>query len=1245
MPFQFGQSAFSAKAQQSALDATTQKYNALTIATQRASRQTTSFADATGRGTITLENFGRTFSNATRKVLIWQFAIMAVYGVIRKVGETIQTWKDLEVTLARISITTGALGTRLQQYFRQVADVAISFGMPIEQTLTGMDLALRATARYSEQADRNAIAVNLLSSASALANITGMQYSQAIDILVGSLRQSDMELNEGITLLDKWVAVAKNAAVSVNDLSQGFAIMADAGRAAGMTVDQINGLIAALSETVTLGPVQIGNAIRALMSTLYNPGSIALLQKYGVAVRDTSGEVRSFWEVMTQLSSMRLAGVLDEAVWLEIAKAAGAGQRRYAQFLALLNNFTTAMRVSRISTVAEGEAMDANRLIVETLTNTWDKFTAAQRKFLLQMGTQTGAIEDMTSAIQGLANFFNKLSSASDGVYKLGRAVMFLVGTLAALKIATLAMGWMGVGPKVGAVMGRFAGVPPTAVAGSAAYAKAIQAGGFTTAQQAAGAGLGTVAPGLSSQAGMYALSGLLPMMMFRRMWGGGPAPTIPGAENVWRAGGGQYVGGKWQAGGGRWTAPTVAPMTWGGVGRGAGRWLTQPMGGMGRAVGGLAMGAAAYGLTGEWQSAAGAGIGAGIGAALGGPVGMMAGAALGGMAGHVLADTFISEETRLKGLFSSIAEQFSIDLSGAIEQMFGKPVDKFTLEEARRAAVLAAPTYPIEELAKNQSILLRVGATLGFGEAVPYLTNIGELAEDWKEGTGALYELYKARELNLIGEKRFQEVVEETAEIGQFAWHLLNDTQKALLFTMRERISAHGEELTALDYIVESIKNQITTRRELAEVTNRYSESQTRIKQLMLESGAVISDISLKEWEQAKVQGLLADQVNKTAEDFQAWYNVLLGSAYGYASHVEAIQQLKPLLEEYGLAIDKIPEEKWLLIQRWDPKLATDIVQTIGTLLEMSDAIDKFQITFPDMLRLANVDGTIADIDRVKEALLKLHEETGDEKYAAALEQIDNYLGQVMQKEIESRRITTYAGRGAEFQRPTQVRLVDAETIKAYRENLGRLPVFTDLAKGLGKTADSVLTLVDPLTGDMLRLQENTLALEMLGRAVSDNTTAQEKRLEAEYNLPSDYARPSRYWYYRTTGSTEFGPQQESLWGMWEDFVKTRSKQGGGDITQTGAYFLHKGESVLNSDILATTNNILIGSHQVLVNSQNYLSQINMGIISLREEVASLRNRLGKVGVSSKGAEFSRVAGAGQGGDIPTFGARGLLD
>jgi TP901 family phage tail tape measure protein len=416
-------------------------------------------SDAVSKGTITMDNFGRIAGEAAKKVAVWQIAIAAVYGVMHKVSETIVTWKELETTLSRISITTSAVGDSLYKYFKDVAAVAIEFGMPINQTLNGMDLALRATAKYGESAERAAVSVRLLKDASILANLTGMQYSQSIDILVGSLRQTGLDLDSGLTLLNKWTAVSKNAAVNVNDLSQTFAIMAEAGKAAGMTIDQMNGIVAALSETVTQSPTELGNTIRGLMSTLYNEGSIKLLEKYGVAAKTSTGDLRGFWDVMLDLSALKELNVLNDAQWLEIAKAAGAGQRNYAKFLALLGNIPTAVRTATISQEAQNDAITANEKIVDTLANSWDKFTASQDKLSMALGSETGIINDLSNALKNLAKIFDWVSNADTSLFRLAKTIMVIVASLGALKLASKVPMWLGITGEKGMLGGITSGI------------------------------------------------------------------------------------------------------------------------------------------------------------------------------------------------------------------------------------------------------------------------------------------------------------------------------------------------------------------------------------------------------------------------------------------------------------------------------------------------------------------------------------------------------------------------------------------------------------------------------------------------------------------------------------------------------------------------------------------------------------------------------------------------------------------
>jgi TP901 family phage tail tape measure protein len=1205
--------AFNQQVQKSVSD-TTDRLRQYSVQTALAAKETVAFADATGRGRITMENFGRTFDNATRKVIVWQFAILAVYGALRKVSDTIQIWRDFEVTLERISITTGAVGDRLQAYFKQVADVAIEFGVSIDQALTGMDLALRATAQFSGEAKRTTVAVQLLRDASVLANITGMQYSQSIDILVGSLRQSGLQLDQGVKLLDKWVAVAKNAAVSVNDLSQGFAIMADAGRAAGLTVDQINGLIAALSETVTLGPVEVGNAIRALMSTLYNESSINLMQKFGVAVRDTQGEVRSFWEVMQQLSSMRTAGVLDESVWLEIAKAAGAGQRRYAQFLALLNNFSTAMRVAGISSNAEGQAMEANQKIVDTLTNSFDKFTAAQRKFLYVLGDQTGAIEDLSGALLKLTNFFDTLSNAGDGVWKLGRAVMFLVGTLGALKVASLAMGWLGVGPKVGSMLGRFAGIPAARVAGSTAAARAVTTMGITTPEAAMAAGIGTIAPGVAGRAGLLGLSGLLPGFLRNRIMGSATGgATFNTATNRWM---GYGASGRY----GFVPSPMIGgqpfnPMTWGGV---RAR-IQAPMRGLGAGVGALGAGALAYGLTGEPASAAGAAIGAGVGAWFGGPLGMAVGGAFGTFIGHTIADAFVSEEDRIRSMFEKVSEDFGYSAEKMLSAYYD--IAKQTTAGAREIAAEAAPELPEIRAAEGKSFLEKLFVPSVAKYASPLLIGNAPGEEEWTKGTGALNELNRALIDGVITLEEYRRAKQD----DYIAWNELTDAAKAYMTAIRiGGVGTEGQIEVAKAY-AQAVSEQAEKERALATISNRYSDSQARIRDIMNEVGTAIDGINLKDWEQSHIQALLQQQIKMTSDEFQAWYDVLLGASYGYASHLEAVERLAPALQEYGIAINAIPEDKWLLIQRWDTTLATRIVETAQTLADLTNSIDTFKVEFPDILKLSGIQGTIEDIDAVREAIALLHEQTAGEEYADALTKIDQYMADVLQQAIEARRFGTLSQAGTQFQRPTEVRLTDQETIKAYTEQLGKLPALTQLAQSLGKFDTTVLTLVDPITGQTLRMEENTLALQMLGQVVEENTK-EVQRLEAEYNLPGWYQRPNRFWAMQQTGGGGgFGPAQEGLWTDWISYLQqNRSYATGGTVPETGPYYLHKKETVVSADNLASTNTILGNSYRVLVISQQYLSSISLGISGLRQEIQSLREFFATKDTDSSSTNFA---------------------
>jgi TP901 family phage tail tape measure protein len=438
------------------------------ISTDESARMTGKMTTTLRSNNITWGAVDESISSAILKVTLWLAATSVVIGTSRKLNEVLQLWKDLSIQIARVGIVTNATSDTLYKYFNLAADVAIQMGMPITDTLKGMDLALRATASLKDEATRTSTAVTMLRDASMLGNIAGMSFSQAMDVLVGSLRQTGMALDQGLTLMDKWVAVSKSAQVSVQDMAQSFSIMSAAGETAGVSIDQINGLVAAMSETTTLGPTEVGNSIRALMSTLYDPSAEKALGKYGIAVKTVTGDFRSFWDIMSEISALNKQKILSPDQLLEISKAAGAGQRRYAQFLALINNWDSAVRNSAVSSSALGDTLDANQRIINNLSNAFDQSTAAQNKFWYALGSKSGAIDDLTSAMQRMAGAFSWMADVNNGLARMVKVVLELVVAYTALKLAgagaakiqlrekldTLtptALGLLGVGGKYGA--------------------------------------------------------------------------------------------------------------------------------------------------------------------------------------------------------------------------------------------------------------------------------------------------------------------------------------------------------------------------------------------------------------------------------------------------------------------------------------------------------------------------------------------------------------------------------------------------------------------------------------------------------------------------------------------------------------------------------------------------------------------------------------------------------------------------
>lgn len=358
----------------------------------------------------------RTFGDAivrdTIEVLKWTIAIGLVYGPMRKLNELIKQASEIQSSLVDVQIVLGRSTDRLGEVFKSAQEIANQTSSSISGVIEGYNEALSATGRITDQAERLASANVLLRDSMILAKLAGIDQAKALDTLVGAIGQSDLALTQGVKFLDSWVAVSKNANVTLNQLASTFAIVGVAAEDAGIDFDELNAIVATLAENTKLSADEVGNAVRGFISGFQSATAEETLSRFGIAVRNVQGQVRSFTDVMRELAVLSQQGAISSRDVAEIANAVGGGFRRGAQFATLLESYPRVLQLIAVSQNAAGDSADALEIKMSTLESSITRLQNAFAGLAQSLGGEGGALSGLTKVtdiITGLVQIVTEL--------------------------------------------------------------------------------------------------------------------------------------------------------------------------------------------------------------------------------------------------------------------------------------------------------------------------------------------------------------------------------------------------------------------------------------------------------------------------------------------------------------------------------------------------------------------------------------------------------------------------------------------------------------------------------------------------------------------------------------------------------------------------------------------------------------------------------------------------------------------
>lgn len=374
-------------------------------------------------------SFGQGVVRDIGELTKWSIALAAVYGPLNKLKELTQEMIVNQSKLAEAVVSVNSSFLDQSKIFDIAADAANASGEAVGGVIDAFTQAFRATGGGSDQVERLATAQQLLSDSLILSKLSTLDQAQAIDTLSAALRQSGQGLNEGTELLDSWVRVTKVANVDLTTLATGFAVLGDAAESAGISADELNGIIAAIAETGISSGKETANIARSIVSGFQSDAARRELEALGIAVEDTTGTMRPFLDVMGEIYNLRQNKIIDDTQFSRLTLALGGGTRRQAAYSSFIENFDRVFAVAEESEKASGDAQAALAKQLETVQTALDRLGNAFSSLAQTMGTEGGFLGIITESVDimtGLVNIFETL------VGVLGKATPALAAFIAA---------------------------------------------------------------------------------------------------------------------------------------------------------------------------------------------------------------------------------------------------------------------------------------------------------------------------------------------------------------------------------------------------------------------------------------------------------------------------------------------------------------------------------------------------------------------------------------------------------------------------------------------------------------------------------------------------------------------------------------------------------------------------------------------------------------------------------------------
>ena len=358
---------------------------------------------------------------------------MSVQKVTQAINEAIAGIKELDKIKTNIQMVSGASDPGVDAMMKTYNSMA----KDLSSTTKAVSEAANEFLRMGESvANTN----ELIRSSQVLSKVGMIESSDAAGYLISSLKGYKVAAEDSINIIDKLTAVDLEAAVSAGGLAEAMSRTANIANSSGTSMDRLIGYMATAGEVTQDSMSVIGNSFKSMYSRMNNikigrfiddetgeslSDTEAVLDKLGIKLRDTEDTYRNFDDVLDDVGTRWKDFTQVEKNALSLA-IAGTMQRE--RFIALMNNYSSALKYSEIAANSAGSAMERYGVYQDSIEAKTNELTAAMESL------STSAVsEDLFAGIIGattnLVEFIdrtNLLKGTLAGLMAMGISKMFV---------------------------------------------------------------------------------------------------------------------------------------------------------------------------------------------------------------------------------------------------------------------------------------------------------------------------------------------------------------------------------------------------------------------------------------------------------------------------------------------------------------------------------------------------------------------------------------------------------------------------------------------------------------------------------------------------------------------------------------------------------------------------------------------------------------------------------------------------